>query len=361
MLKSYRLVLITALILIVTLALYGCGGGSKNTSRVYVATQAPGDHWEWKLTRPANTFEAKNYGDDLNHTLKNTYGGTFIELPSGFLKITLTSSDDPEAPVGSVAYALEIPNTVLLVKPAAENNGAICGVPIGGSLVAGRSYNWVTIPHSGFNELNDVAYGISNITSVSSPGFTVNNTSKKWDHSVHSSGFESGECFNGKIYFPDATNPEGIGNMAPTGCFVADQGTYGGLFGAIQPASNINIADIVSKNFKGYAGVYGVTVDVFPISISKDPADLTNKKMIGGGYVGQNPENPYDATTEATVDFTNAQQTTPGLFTGVTTDNGAGHTQEMISVVAVVSGKYVLFGFGKDSDGKWFNYLAMEK
>src|SRR5579862_1076431 len=111
-----KLVAITSLLMV----LWGCGGsgvggGSASPSlRSYVGTQGPGDVWSWQLT--GTTFTATNQTQGFHYT------GTEATLPTGFLKLTVGTTDDPNVTVGQSAYALELPGTALVMKPAGADS-----------------------------------------------------------------------------------------------------------------------------------------------------------------------------------------------------------------------------------------------
>lgn len=166
--KHFKVLLLATLVFAFFIAiLLGCGGGGGDvtttaTSRSYLGTQSPGDVWSWAITTDAGgsgSFSA------TNATTTYTYSGTVSTLPSKFLKLAITATTDPAiTPLPAYAYAFEIPNTAVIVKPAGNHARVIIAAAQGTSPTANGSYNWLTIPTTGWNADNSVAYGVTSTT-----------------------------------------------------------------------------------------------------------------------------------------------------------------------------------------------------
>ncbi len=111
---------ICAVLLLGTAVLmWACGGGSSGSSSAAPAastseTQSysgPGSKWSSNINSDG-TF-------DMNEAVSGlSVSGTWTATAGGFMKLTVTATSDAgSVAVGSGAYALEIPGTVLLVKP----------------------------------------------------------------------------------------------------------------------------------------------------------------------------------------------------------------------------------------------------
>jgi hypothetical protein len=339
-----------AMLLACLVGLAGCGGSGVQTastaSRSYLGTQAPGDVWSWQLT--ATTFSA------TNQTQNTHYSGTKATLPTGFLKLTIGSTDDPNVAAGSSAYALEFPGTALLVKPAGADTkppivaGSLGGNPAGPNV----SFNFVAVPGAAFDQTTSQAYGHVAFAVTNN---TYSGTSKRFaiDGTALPDGPSNFVGNNGLMTDTDGMNGvNATGAMTPTGVCVLDYGpNAGGVIGVIQPAANVNLSEMTSRSFRGYLINQGKTqcVTVTP------NGDGT---LHGAGYA--NPSGvetgTFDNGSGVTVSFTG--QPNPGELT--TTITTTGSTETLVVAVNLVNGKYMLFGFGVGSDGKGYNVVLVE-
>lgn len=333
--------------------LFGCGGSGSTASTPvssgqagYLGTQAPGDVWSWKLD--ANTFTASN--DTLGHH----YSGSKTELPTGFLKLQVDSSDDSGVSVGQVAYALEFPGTALLIKPAgADTNppiiaGALGGNPAGPSC----SFNFVAVGSKTYNPASDQAYG--HVTfAVSGNNYNGSSIRYALDGTSLSPGPSNFSANNGLMTDLDPQNATSVtGAMTPSGVCVLDYGpNKGGVIGVIQPSASVDLAALGTKSFKGFLVNQGKTqcVAVTP------NGDGT---LHGQGYA--NPSGVETGTSDngsgVTVSFTG--QPNPGLVTiNIANPGGSEH---LVAAVNQVGGKYMLFCFGADSQGSAHNVVLVE-
>src|SRR5579864_7172487 len=87
-----------------------------NAAISYFGTQSPGDSWSWTITKNSagsGTFSA------VNNTSGKTYSGNVVTLSNKFLELTITTTTDSNVTVGgasATAYALEFPNTAVIVR-----------------------------------------------------------------------------------------------------------------------------------------------------------------------------------------------------------------------------------------------------
>jgi hypothetical protein len=326
----------------------GCGGVTNSTAltKSYLGTQGPGDVWSWQLD--AGTFTA------TNETLGFHYSGTRTVLPTGFLKLDVTATDDPNVTVGQSAYALELADTALVLKMA----GADTKPPIvAGSLGANPpgpqvSFNFVAVGSSTFQAGTDQAYG--HVT-FDVTGNNYSGTSHQFE--IDGTPLPDGPCNlvgnAGLMTDPNGQNGStATGAMTPSGVCVLDYGpNNGGLIGVIQPAANVNLADLATRHFRGFLINSGKTqcVDVTP------NGDGT---LHGAGYA--NPSGvetgTFDNGSGVTVTF--LSQPNPGEVTvSIGTDQGA---ESLVAAINRVGGKYMLFCCGVGGDGKPYNVILVE-
>ncbi|MBC8514291.1 hypothetical protein H8D30_00315 [bacterium] len=229
-----------------------CGGGSKNNSSSsnYFGSQSPGDAWDWTIG--STTWSAENT------TLSLDYSGTYTTLPSGFLKLIVTASTDldltSDISAGDYpeAYALEYPDTMLLVAPPESDEGVIVATSQDSCLADGSyDYNWINIPHSSWT-ITDEAYGTATALFTNS-GADVDFTITMNDITGASLGPSSSslghDCASGLITHPVDTSIFGI---ATSGVIIGDNGPgEGGVAGMLAPSSDIDLAALAAVEFRG--------------------------------------------------------------------------------------------------------------
>jgi hypothetical protein len=100
------------LLLGVAVLIWACGSGSSGSSSSTTQSYSgPGSKWSSNINNDG-TFTMNEADSSL------ALSGTWSTTAGGFKKLTVTSSSDTgSVAVGSGAYALDIPGTVLLVKP----------------------------------------------------------------------------------------------------------------------------------------------------------------------------------------------------------------------------------------------------
>lgn len=314
--------------------LAGCGGGNsvvKSVKRSYLGTQAPGDVWEWNITE--STFTAKN------DTTGYTYDGTAVALPTGFTKLNVQNTTDPGVTVGQSAYALEMPGTALLIKPA----GADTKPPIVASSLGTNppgptaSFNYVVVPKPSWTS-TDEAYGhvTFNVTGNSYVG--VSKVFRLDDVALP----DGNANFTGVNGYMSTTNIPGgglsTGAMTPSGVCVLDYGpSNGGVIGVKQPDQPVDLSVLGSKSFRGYLINQGKTQCV----VCTPNGDGT---LHGAGYADPSgaETGTLDGGSGVTISFTS--QPNPGEIK-LNISVGGGY-ETVVACVNQVSGKYMLFGFG---------------
>jgi hypothetical protein len=336
------------------IAIAGCGGsgatgkgwttstgtGSGTSAISYLGTQSPGDYWDWTLG--SGTFSA------IDNTTGNTYSGTSTLVPSGFYKLSVTTSTDSAA-VGNSAYAFEVPGVAIVVQPAGKNSAPVVGAEIGVGPPAGSSnVNWVDIPPSTWNP-TDAAYGTAVLdtsngsTGVAIDSFTLSGT----DMGVYDNTY----LFqNGHLQSADQTQN---GVYTPDGVAIIDEGPAGGCIGVVQPSSDVDLTDVASQQYRGIlfkGGSHSQLVWAQPNG---------SGGLLGGNYtdVDTNTENT-SATSEVTFSFTG--QSSPGLVQG--TIAYSNETVPMACSINKAGGRYMIFGFCLDKKtGMPDNFMLIQQ
>ena len=330
------ILLFTALSVI---SIYSCSSDSSSTttSNSYTATQSPGDVWSWTLT--SSTFEA------TNDTTGFTYSGTSETLENLFLKLTVTASTDPDVPTDGtgIAYALEVPGTALIVKPAGTDSKAIVGVGQGTCPTADTTYNWITIPRADWDATNSDAYGTAAST-VSGTDLTFQISAFQLDGTSIGTNTASTTCSNG-VMTESGSGTATIG-IAPSGTFVGDNGPNdGGFIGVVAPSADISTADITAASLE-YRGVLFKNND----SSGDDTEPVWARRSSSGVMSGGNYTD-FEGNTESsegvTVTFTS--QPSPGVMQATLTDSNG--SSDFVFVVNQVDSSYVLYGIAQDAGG----------
>lgn len=277
----------TLLVMCLGITLAGCssGGGGSNspgpvvsTTASFVGTQSPGDFWTWINDNSSMSFTASNNTQDVY------YSGSVSSLTgtsSGFFKLNITSSNDGSIslPTSSLAYALTIPNTMVMSAVApfyTLNHSGETQLSIHGPVVVAAqgscpssgtttTVNWIVMPNdhwcptdtasiaTGTCTAADNAYGTAVITAGSGTTDTISVTPYHLDGSPGNPVSLTGcSCSEGVIQCVDSnSNPVRIA-FTPSGVFTEDTASYG-LVGVVQPTANIRISDLAASGnmFKG--------------------------------------------------------------------------------------------------------------
>ena len=173
-------------LLVVLFAVLGCGGSNNDSSSSssvssatsYLGTQSPGDVWTWNIDRTAATFSA------TNEITTYSYSGTVGMLPNDFLLLTVTGTTDPGLTPPALAYAYEVPNTALIVKPAEADSKVIVAVKEGECLTQDATYNWIVMPWANWDSNGDGAYGVTSIT-VNGSSYDLSHNEYNLDGTPH--------------------------------------------------------------------------------------------------------------------------------------------------------------------------------
>lgn len=146
---------------------------NEEVAKTYRGTQSPGDVWTWQLDKEQGHMTASwDYGtfDDTSDDI--SIEGTFVTLPSGYLKVTITAAEPASAEIptdGSAwFYALEVPDMAMVIKPEGSIKGDIIAMVAEGDCNAVEgTYNYIiTAPGNGkdFDPVVQEAFGYAELT-----------------------------------------------------------------------------------------------------------------------------------------------------------------------------------------------------
>lgn len=271
-------------------------------AEVYKGTQSPGDVWTWSLDKVQGHMTASwDYGtfDDASDDIH--IEGTFTELPSGFLKVTITKAEpaSDEIPTDGSAwfYALEIPGMAMVIKPEGSIKGDIIAmVPQGDCADVPGTYNYViSAPGelSGYDPITQEAFGYLEVTNAGSD-FAL--TGYKWSLDCVNggnctdtgiiNGIPTATCKGGgDVVITDGGETIASGQFTGGGTMMMDFGFGNGGAFALKTSENATKASLMDNDYLGIAYMPANQNDkTVPVKLSFFENDLGY--MIGTG-------NPY--------------------------------------------------------------------
>jgi hypothetical protein len=336
----------------------GCSDSDSDSDQsTYAGSQAPGDLWEYTISQNGKSFIATNYGTSLGEVASATYSGTVTSSESGFLKLTITESSDAGA-VGAVSYAIEFPRSSLLVWPLGDTSQPLISCVVKGpvNFSVGEKYIWVEVPNPATWDWDtSIAYGWTEILTKTKTEYSFDNYGHEFDTDQSFFMDDALSAIQGQyLYYPDYATATTITLMTPSGGFAVDKGSNGGSAGLPAPAQTIDIADMTSKEYRGFISYYKNPTDTGAVW---SRAHTEANQLMGGFYVNNDIDAGED--TGSILDFSSASQPQPGIITGVTSTHGS-DTQHYIFVASRIQGKYVLLGVGRDIADQPFNFFMME-
>jgi len=348
----WRTTWLGALVAVAILSACGGGGGSSPgpTSRSYIGTQSPGDVWTWTLG--SGTFSGENT------TLGHTYSGTSTLLPSGYTRLDITASTDPELTVlPAVAYALEVPGDILLLKPATGD--LVAAVARGGCPAPGLSYLGIIIPSNSWDVRYDKAY--QKITSAPGAGgtfdFSGNNYFLDGTEKLPAMSATGFPCVDGAFYEPGTSAVIGV---TPSGAMVGDFGPgAGGAFGIVQPAANVDIATVASQNYRGmlFKRIGGVDTTE---PVGAEPGSGADAgRLMAFCFTDVETGARCTASSNGIAHLDSAAQPTPGLLRLQFTDPLGTH--ETVVMVNQIAGRYVLYGISVNGTNEPYNFILIQQ
>lgn len=334
--------------------LLSCGGGDGSSddasprTSTYLGTQNPGDVWSWTIEMDGSTgsFSA------TNETLGYDYAGDVDTLPNDFLRLTVTSTTEPGMSIPAVAYAIEVPDTALIVKPDGDDPVVVCAAQ-GACPTLDAAYNWVPLVDSTFDLASDTGYGVTDAT-ISGSDFAFDSQFYLLDGSSNGTESVTGfTCSSGRL--TRTGDPMTIG-VTPSGMLIGDEGPgAGGFVGMQAPDAPIDLDDLLAHG-REFRGV------VIKARIAGDESEAVWARADGlGGFVGGHYDD-FEAGIENsdTTDITFDAQPSPGVFNATQTE--AAGSSSLVIMVSRINGRYVIYGAGAGAPHMVAeNFLVMEQ
>ena len=357
-----------------------CGGGDPTyvptpNPDVYRGTQAPGDVWSYTLG--TTTFTA------TNETLGHDYGGTIAELDNGYLKLNVTSSDNPDL-IGKLpvpCHALEVPGVALILKPAEQDGNVVVCVAVDEKPTEDTTYNYVKFPDpdwdDGLGGIDDEEVWGRATSSMSGPSetqfdfwieyWTMGNTTgtpsqTEWADQTFTA--------TGGWLVPDVGDQR-VG-ITPPGLFVQDSGPLsGGAMGVAAPSAPMGLDALFAadRDFLGFVFEYA------PAGENTEPVWATVSQ--GDDYVAvgpfTTPPGGFDDAVRANEQgrITLASELTRGVFRGALTQPGPDdiwgtaddESVDLVLMCGDVANRYFVFGLIEPNDAghNTMNILLIEQ
>lgn len=302
-------------------------GTTTNTSNSY---QGPGSDWDATLDSSDNTFELVESSANWNIT------GTYEDLTTGFKKLTVGSSTGTGAPTqGSVAYGLDIPGVVFLLKPLEANSEIISMVRAGECPTSTRNLNWVIAKMDSGADASSSSQDV--FGTFTTDGTTASLPTKYAldDSSIGANSLGSFSCSGGEVTVADAKLylTQTSGAIVRTGLSSTSEDDDGII--VAMPSESITSGQL-SGNFVGLVFSQNET---YPTSVS-----------ISGNTVEIESINVETGVADAQIDNTltfNAFDTPESGFIGGTLTGGQ-EVQCIANTDLANSGKSILFCSGSD-------------
>ena len=298
------------------------------------------------------------------------YTGSVATLSSKFLKLTIATTTDSNVIAGNIEYAVEFPNTALIVKPAGVKDALVIGAAQGNS-PSPASYNWVKVANLGWAVDTDPAFGTAT-SNGSASALTISVVPYLLGSTAPMPTITYTGLFNNGVITTTAADGTTFG-VTPSGVFIGDQGTNGGLIGMLQPAAKIGSAGILQsgREFRGFVFMTHPPFESDGITLQDETQGIWSRTK-GDGLITAGEYTNFANGTEdsdpggdsmATLSLDN--EVAPGEFAGTMTDSHAGK-HAFTLMINQINGKYMIFGFSQNQWGSGSNmspylFVVMEQ
>lgn len=263
------------------------------------------------------------------------------------MKWTVADSNDTGA-VGKVGYALEYPNTALIVKPI-DNRVIVCGAKAASAPPAGP-YNWVSIPWPGWTS-TESSYGTVEVTE-SGGSYDFNVMIYDLNGNPIGTTLESGYTFSdGKL--------KKLGShlkvfLTPSGAYIGDNGPdRGGFIGMAK--QTVDTADLAAHEYRGVLFQYNPATGSGDTSaVGAEPHPTISGAIRGFSYT--DIENNVRETGGVTLEF--GAPDSSGILTGTFFAPSGSIPFKMVA--AQINGKYMVFGLSA-TNGYSLNFIVIQQ
>ncbi|VAW78975.1 hypothetical protein MNBD_GAMMA13-221 [hydrothermal vent metagenome] len=361
--------------LLIVACLDGSGGNNSGSSGGS-AYAGPGSRWDVALAGDGAFSITKR--ETATTPVVMTVTGTSVELPSGFIKLTVGNvtadasvTDAPSA--GDAAYALNVPGYVFFLKPLDSTDDQVIPMVASGSCPSSNfAANWVNVnvedDVSANNPLESM-YGTFNFD-VATGTPTLPSTYSLTQSSLGADNLAGGSCADGILIL---NNDQGDsetevylanngGAIVRTGIDTPDETDDTYIFGLAQEtiADIANVADEYAGLLFDASQLAGDQIS--PVSVSCNAAGACT------GTIVDDIDTNTLSTETVTISLTTVDNPEVGFITGtISVPAGAGTVEGALTCMANINaqgtGKNIMSCVGQspDDNTELFNILLVSK
>ena len=321
----------------------------------------PGSKWDVTL-RQDSTFTI-TMRPEVSSAVALTVNGIYERLASGFLKLTVTSSQGQNGPsAGDMAWALEVPGYALLLKPMDSSSDQIIPM-VAASECPTNDFdaNWVLVKKANNADADDENrdfFGTFSYTAATGTATLPSMHALAGNFkALVPNPLGAGTCANGIMEVDDAVMYLTSNGGAIVHTSVSDPNDASFIFGLTQKAIT-NIANLDGE----YAGILFDDNEqsgdkIVPVSMSCTGGNCT-------GTIVTNITTGAVSAESVTIDLTGTVDALgSGLITGTITDGLSGNLACMADFNVANSGKQIVSCVGQSpgENTKMFNVLFASK
>jgi Putative Ig domain len=312
------------------------------TANAYLGISSPGDVWQFVSNLALNQFTA------INQTTGARYTGSTLSqlLPNGMTKTTLTTSTDPNLPVGSLGYGLEVPGVGATFSLGGATDKPVALIPVAPCPTFSAPTN-IQLVHLGkpdYDATTSESYDSVTATQVGT-NYVVTVNSYLLDGTLRaqqSGQLPPGTCVNGVITFPGTTITVAA---ASNGLYLIDLGPgKGAAIGSQNFVGTAGLNAALSNGFNGYVFKRNGTPRVTFVGFGPG----SGSSISGGDYTNIDTDPFTNHATDIALNLTTTNAN--GFLQGTLTD-GAGTHNPFIGLVTNNGGKCFIFGLTTDISG----------
>jgi hypothetical protein len=324
------------------------------TANAYTGVSSPGDIWQFVSNTALNQFTA------TNQTTGALYTGTTLSqlLPNGLTQTTITTSTDPNLPVGSTGFGVELPGVGATFSLGGATDRPVVLIPQSPcpTISAGATVQFVHLGKPDYDATMSESYATATVTQAGSVyNVTVNSYLLDGTLRTQQSGAlpTGGTCSNGVITFPNVPTSDGSTTTvtvvaASNGLYLIDDGPgRGSSVGSQNFIGSTQLSAALSNGFTGYVFKRNA-VAPNPITTFVGFGPGSGTSITGGTYANITTDPFANHGTDITVDLSSVNSN--GFLQGTLTDAAGTHTP-LVGLVTNNGGKFFVFGLTTDNSG----------
>lgn len=323
------------------------------TANLYAGVSSPGDIWQFESNTALDEFTA------INQTTGNEYTGTTSSqlLPNGWTQTTLTSSTDPNLPVGAIGYGVEVPGVGATFTLGGITDRPVALIPLGPcpAITGTATVQYVHLGRPDYDATQTESYGTASVTQSGS-NYNISVNSYLLDGTLRASQsgpLPAGTCTNGVVTIPNVPTTDG-GTITVTvvaasnGLYLIDFGPgHGSAIGSQNFLGTADLNAALSNGFNGYIFRRNAVAPT-PITTFAGFGPGSGSSITGGAYANITTDSFANHGTDTTINL--LQVNANGFLQGSVVD-AAGTHDPFVGIVTSNGGKYFIFGLTTDLSG----------